>query len=412
VNGINPFGEVVVSDQVFSAMGRDKTPPPAPIITEGAFLTETSLTIKWEMDECSDLLGYNILKGYDFDLPMASLELVIPPNETSFTDNDANNVTFHYYIVEAIDTAGNKSQSLPFLVNFKDTIPPSAPTGLIGYCDSLGMVTLSWNRNPELDVYGYKVMFANDSLHEFSLLTGQAIPDTFYSHQIALNTLTENIYYRVFAVDLRFNISELSEILEVARHDTIPPLEPVFYNYKVYADSAVIFWYPSNSRDAIVQELYRSTDQQEWSLLRAMDNTVGKYADFDLEEGVVCFYKVIAYDKSNLSAECPYPMVVTPVTRFTIDAAIELSISELDGQALIQWKSDAKNAKITIYKSFGENKLQKFKTLDVEDSSYLDKMVYAGSSYQYAAILDFQNGKTSNFTDIVSFSLSEEKNDN
>jgi uncharacterized protein len=213
-------------------------------------------------------------------------------------------------------------------------------------------------------------------------------------------------------VDLRFNISELSEILEVARHDTIPPLEPVFYNYKVYADSAVIFWYPSNSRDAIVQELYRSTDQQEWSLLRTMDNTVGQYADFDLEEGMVYFYKVITYDKSNLSAECPYPMVVTPVTRFTIDAAIELSISELDGQALIQWKSDAKNAKITIYKSFGENKLQKFKTLDVEDSSYLDKMVYAGSSYQYAAILDFQNGKTSNFTDIVSFSLSEEKNDN
>ena len=58
-------------------------------------------------------------------------------------------------------------------------------------------------RGPEADIIGYRVYWANDTLAEFSQLTGEVFAGTIYGDSINIKTLSEYAYYKIVAVDHR-----------------------------------------------------------------------------------------------------------------------------------------------------------------------------------------------------------------
>jgi hypothetical protein len=87
---------------------------------------------------------------------------------------------------------------------------------------------------------GYRVLWANDSTHEFSSRTNEIWMDTTFVDTVSLNTLTRNVYYRIVAVDTRYHHSAPSDILELVRPDVVPPVAPIFTDVYVTETSVAL----------------------------------------------------------------------------------------------------------------------------------------------------------------------------
>ena len=75
----------------------------------------------------------------------------------------------NFFRVVALDDQGKEVPSLPQLVMSFDTIAPAPPTNLKSEIVDSNMVSITWDRNREKDLYGYKVFYTIDTLSEWFL---------------------------------------------------------------------------------------------------------------------------------------------------------------------------------------------------------------------------------------------------
>ncbi len=212
-------------------------------------------------------------------------------------------------MVVAFDTAGNFSHSYPVLGEVIDTRPPAPPRGLAGIIDTSGVVDLHWNPGSEPDVLGYHILFANDSTHEFTQLTGTPWADTAYVDTVEVNTLTKSVYYRIVAVDMRKNHSVMSDIVELRRPDVVPPESSVFSNVVATDSSVVLYWNPSTSSDLSGQILLRrGPGESAPREIARLGTAVATYEDREVAQKEVYEYTLVAEDLSGLRSE-PSPAV-------------------------------------------------------------------------------------------------------
>ncbi|MDI6402598.1 hypothetical protein QLX67_11375, partial [Balneolaceae bacterium ANBcel3] len=264
--GQNMFGDRILFAEV-EAMPRDRTPPESPRIVTLEHHKPREVLLEWEMNDppAPDLMGFVVARSEQAEgeyriihpelLPETTRSLI----DTTFIEGQSN-----YYVVQAIDTAFNVSSSLPVAVTLIDTIPPVKPVFLSGEVDSLGVVTLTVEKNEEPDLMGYRLFRSNDPEHEFSVIFEGFVDDdslrneipVVFSDTITLRSLTPKVYYKVQALDFNFNQSEFSEVLEITRPDTIPPITPVFKRVVTGPDSVEMEFAPSGSRDVAFQAVY------------------------------------------------------------------------------------------------------------------------------------------------------------
>ncbi len=265
VRGIDAFGELGVPGEA-EAFGRDLTPPPRPTVKNPEQLANTRIRLSWEMTESSpDLSGFAISRSAFIDSNYHHLtKKPLAPTVREYTDEQATEAE-PYYVIAALDTAGNESLSFPIYGMLIDTIPPSVPTGLTGAIDTNGIVHLQWRRGPERNLLGYRVLRANAPEHEFSQLTGLVHTDTTFVDTVEVRTLTRNVYYRVASVNRRYIHSEMSSILALRRPDVVPPEAPVFTDVFPTDSSVVLKWAPSTSEDLKWHILYRRlSGERKW----------------------------------------------------------------------------------------------------------------------------------------------------
>src|SRR5919204_644470 len=118
----------------------DTTPPAAPA-NVSATAGDTQVKLAWSANTEPDLAGYNVYRSTSLPVPLSSpvngsTKLTTP----AFLDTGLTNGTTYYYVVEAVDTSGNKAQaqavsatpqaqtpSVNIKVNFQDqaTVPPA-----------------------------------------------------------------------------------------------------------------------------------------------------------------------------------------------------------------------------------------------------------------------------------------------
>lgn len=268
-----------------------------------------------------------------------------------------------------------------------DSVPPTPPTGLMGSIDSAGIVRIEWTPNPEPDIFAYRVFFANDSNEIFIGCSDTFLKSPSFVDTVFLGSLTNDIYYKVIALDNNYNQSEFSRVLKLEKPDTIPPAKAIFvYVGQDSLKNMQIRWENSPSTDLQKVELYRKLEGEgEWTMLKkwSADSLVEEFYDDYAFKGEYVSYQLITYDRSNNST--PSEMVPIKGKAKPIDAIANLKlIKEENGVLQLYWDKKYSNIdKYYIYKCVDGNAPKLIKTISGKERVFKDKSIQKGKTYKY-----------------------------
>ena len=401
-----------------TAIGRDRTPPPNPSILKPDQTGDGSVKLSWTMvEEPDDLAGYLVLLGSKDDglfEPVFNNPLPPGTREYTYTVDSFRTDTAYYFEIAAVDTAGNQSESFPVFMNIVDSIPPAPPLNLNGIVDTNGLVTLVWEMGTEADLAGYRVFFSNDTTYEFTQLTVSPVEYNFYLDTIEIKTLTEEIYYKVQAVDIRFNRSDFSKVLPLQRPDLIPPVTPVFRQPEVSADSIVLQWSPSVSEDVVQHILYRRMYQDDaagWVELAILGSKDSMYLDTSAVVEQLYEYSLRALDDAGWFSDYAFPvkgrrwfsdelLLVTGLTA-ALDAEKKSVIIKWTYSPPSEGLLNGETYRFFLYRAVGDGPMERFRQIAGETYDYIDARLIKDQPLHYAVKVVFRDGKTSPMSDIV-----------
>jgi hypothetical protein len=320
-------------------------------------------------------------------------------------------------MVVAYDDRGVAFGSPVKLMTIMDNDPPSPPTGLMGSIDTLGNVSLQWADNPEKDVKGYRVYFANRPTGYFPQITETHIIDTTYEWAVTMNTRAEEVYFKVKAVDYQGNYSPFSEAVELVRPDFRPPSEPVIKSVSSNVEKVTFRLAPSSSDDVVYHLFQRSpAGEEEWTTLdtlRRPDTQPFEHSDKSGTIGVTYDYRLVAVDDADLSsASIPYPSQRTDTGERAPIENFQVRMAEGGKIPIISWSYPTNEGLqgFQLYRSTGNGPMMKYRLLNGNTPDlrlangsfiYLDKSVTSGKTYRYKMMAVFWDGGWSGFSEEV-----------
>lgn len=358
VRGINHFGDTSPPSEVVMGRGRDLTPPAAPHLLKAAPTAFGTVEVEWEQKGSdSDLAGFIVSRSAVAEGPFTPLHPeLLPPVTRHFTDYNPNPKGLNYYQITAVDSSGNISKSFPRYALFQDTFPPAPPKNLRGEIDTTGIVTLWWSPNEEIDLWGYRVYRSNAADHAFIQISNDIVLDTTFIDTITLQTLTEEIFYSVVAVDRGFGHSDYSETLKLKRPDVIAPSSGLFTQYKVDNTKVQLWWRPGSSPDAIEQRLYRLNPDSTTVLLGTFDMSVNMAEDTLTENGQIYTYHLQVMDDDSLLSPPSFPLTIR-ITDAAAVKPVELLSARFDPDTksiVVTWSviPSCSDCRYVIYRAF------------------------------------------------------------
>ena len=402
ITGITPFGEQSQPSQAVSAMGRDKTPPAPPENLKAESMGGSRIRLTWEKKSVEpDLKGFIVGRSNRSSEGFVPLfEQPLPPSARTWTDDNADVTNTNYYVVAAVDTAGNGNVSMISYGMIIDSIPPKPPVGIKGSIDSLGIVRISWNFGREPDLAGYMVYFSNDSTHVFSSITKAPLRDTVYTDTIPLKTLSKKIYYKFKSVDVNYNYSPFSVLLVLNKPDKVPPTAPVFSTYRVTDDGIMLEWIPSQSEDVVMHKLFRRVNQGAWTEYRTfpVKPEVKSFTDKDLTPGSQYSYRMLSVDESGNRSRLSQEMSLRFTGRMVAESVNNLfaNVTADKKGILVSWNYPVKGKyRFVVYRAIDGGDFQTVATIDQKTPAYTDKEIRKGKTYEYQVRAFFSDGKKS-----------------
>ena len=393
LRGINAFGETGPPSD--SIAGRGCLPiTQSPVIINREVIDNKEVRITWsypeEMNEY--ISGFRL---YRSSKPTGTKEKVYEsksPSEREFIDRNPG--LTNYYALSVFNEGTEKFSSNTLYAELIDSIPPRPPKGLAGKIDSTGVVRLTWNKNTDSDISGYRVYRSNRPDFEFLLVSPSMLTDTCFTDSVNINTLTRQIYYRLRAEDLRLNRSDFSEILELKRPDVIPPVAPVIQQITQQKNGLQITWLNSSSSDVVRHHIYRKeVNDTVFQQLASLDKPSGKqsvYTDNSVQAGETYIYQVCAEDDSGLFSEPSSPVLQKAPGE--IPEQIVLKKKEEANQVVLMWtiKSKKKAERVQIYKATDGESMKLLG--NTTGDNYTDSEIGYEKTYHYRIKVMFDDG--------------------
>lgn len=406
IRGINSFAELSPPSAPKSVIGREKKAPAAPYDITTTYLGGTQLEIKWSVDnEDRDIAGFMVSKSPNQQDAFTNLTPQgLGPKSRSFIDENFNKFENNYYHIGVYDDFGNTNISLPVYGEYIDSIPPAPVQNLRASIDTNGIMILEWDASPEDDIKGYFVHFTNQDDHVYGALNGIPISETKYVDTLNVRqVLTEEIYYKVVAVDHTMNYATFSEPLMVKKPDLIPPVAAVFTDYKVGEQGVNLVWANSSSKDLETQQLHRrKAKANEWKLIKEYNKISGLYTtyqDKELEEGMSYEYMVKSIDDDGNTTDCVDPLSVKFGGKKLLAKTVikQANYNPKKNIIEISWQDTADDIDhIVIFRKKNGSGYSPIKTISSKQTMYEDIKVSPGNEYQYSIkTKNSSNGKSS-----------------
>lgn len=404
VRGMTPFGELGAPSEVVSGKGTPKLSQ-VPYIRDGENIQNQSILLTWDFPIESN----HTIKGFSVDRsesPRGNYSTVTQNLLTSDTRKyeDKSPGEVNYYKVKVHGLDGKILESPIYLAQLIDSVPPSPPQGLSASINEFGHLQLTWKPNQEKDIYGYRIYKANINSEEFAQVTREPIAEVIYNDTINLNTLNENVFYQVMAIDRNQNHSALSEKTKVALPDKLKPLPPVFLPVHSDASGVKLQWQVSGSQDVVRYDLFRKrAGEKQWIRLKtiaASQDSVYQYIDADINAGILNTYTVVAIDDAGLESNPS-----SPVNGQRIDNQLRTpvewqapAVNRENHTVLLKWQYDLSGVRqYKIYKSQDNEREVLYKSLPGNELTFSDRLV-PGKQYKYKIMAVFQDGKMSAFS--------------
>lgn len=230
-----------------------------------------------------------------------------PATKDSITAFDFKPSQSNYFTLRAINKKADQYvESFPYLYQLNDSIPPALPIGLNGVIDKRGNVSLAWSGNKEPDILAYRVYRSFSNNGSYSLLTGEPTIETTFKEKLPLNQLNADIFYKVSALDNRYNESVLSEPIRLSRPDTIPPAIATLLNIKMNENKTIeVNWKKSFSKDVVSYVIMRKEIDDslaKWTEIATPEAMDSVYLDMNIDPTISYAYAIQAVDKGGLKS--------------------------------------------------------------------------------------------------------------
>ncbi len=419
VKGKTIFDEVGPPSDPVQGMGvNPKVSPPA--IDQISNNEKTGVGIGWELqpENEKEILGFQLRRssseGGTYEL--LSGDKYIDKTLRYFIDE--NPLPKAYYKIVAIDKYGRELPSYAALAQMDDDTPPAPPTGIRGTVMEDGTMVLSWTPNTEPDIMGYRIYLANrKGREEYVQITPRPVKTNFFSYLVPMNTLSEEIFIKIRALDFRQNKSDFSEIATIMRPDSLPPAAPIFISARPSSEAVQLSWENSASVDVVSMVLERLGEEQtEWKAIKTMtypmDTNVKTYRDTTVERGQRYTYRLKTTDDAGLITYS------RNITATKIDNGIRRAILEVvaavdrkSKKIALQWnyEPDGKDlSHFVIYRSEEKERPRKYDMVKKSKSQsgndqwvYEDSRVKMDTNYHYQVRAVYRSGAQTPLTQIL-----------
>lgn len=418
VKAFDAFGDYAPERKSAPFEMEDLIPPTVPVLDVIVPEDNRVCTLNWMMDkEDDDLLGFVIVFSNEPQGPWEKVTDILPPKTRQWVDKNAYGRSRGYYRVFAVDHNKNFSFSLSQINNIEDDVPPTPPTGLKAVVDTLGAVYMHWKPNPERDVYGYRVYFANQLDHDFIQKTGRRIEDTVYTDTISRKTLTRYVYFYVVAEDYSHNFSKPSDTIAVPIPDIIPPGIAVLQDYTQTDESVTFKWLQSTSEDVAFYYIYRKFDnEQQWKCVRIItpeelqpEDTI-VFTDYPDPSSKNYNYCIEVLDDGKLSSGKTGQTTVRFRGASVVEIPLTLKASVVKGKSCVRldftYEYDSKRTYYgVIYKSVDDQPAFALTSFQRGENSYTDCAVKPGQKVSYTIQMFLGNGKRSQKSKEITVSI-------
>ena len=402
IKGVSAFGETGPPSE--PAVGHGRIPiSTAPVITSKEVVNNNEVVLTWEYPE--EMNEYiNGFRVYRSASPKGRKEKIheISKGDTRIF-SDKNPELTNYYVLSVFDNRTEKFTAGHTYAELIDSIPPAPPVNLAGNIDSTGVVTLTWAKNTETDMDGYRVYRSNRPDFEFLLISPKMIMEETFTDSVQLRTLTKNVYYRLRAIDLRQNQSEFSEILELKRPDIIPPVSPLIKTVFQQKNGVSLTWFNSSSVDVVAHHIHRKekndTVFQLIATIKKQDQKESSYTDNAVLSGETYIYYITAMDDSGLISEPSSP--VQQKAPGQLAEQIVLKKEESLGKTTLKWTVNTKKkvSKVLIYKAENDESLKLYD--NATGNSYIDNATGFEKTFRYKIRVIYEDESSSELSNEV-----------
>jgi uncharacterized protein len=395
--GINAFSEEGPPSEVVKGEGKNKLIY-VPHIQRAVPDKDGVLTVEWEFDERGNeqLKEFELQRSDNVKGPYVSVLKNISPDKRATTYDSL--LASNYFVIAAVPKEGEPVLSFPVLVQPSDTIPPSAPIGLKGIVDSLGVVQLSWTPNKESDIYGYRIYRAQTLGEELIPLTDNAVLKNIWVDTIDVRNLNSKIYYAVTALDKRYNQSDKSETAILQKPELVPPSTPIIMGYKLTGKTVILEWACGREENLAAIQLYRNEKGKESELLKLLtDFNSQLYTDSTLQADKFYCYSMVSVTIGGLKS-APSPVVTLQAPALACEQgkiiAFTAKFNKKTNHHDLEWKHNMSNVKQwEIYRNEESKGFTLWKVVKGYETKTEDHAVKPATYYEYMIRVGYENGK-------------------
>lgn len=405
VVGISPFGITGPPSEVVKGEGVEALGASAAIRKISDSNGQADLAWEFPKEKESVIKGFEIERSSIPDKNFKTVSGLLAPATRTFHDSKPEGT--NYYRVKTLGKNGAKSISFPVLFQLEDSIPPIQPTGLVGFIDTTGLVTLRWNSNREPDLSGYRVFRSNFQNSEFSQITSDPVDSAVFKEKIPLQNLSRAVYYKIQAIDTRFNPSTYSTAIKIVKPDQVSPVAPVFKSWRAEKDKIELAWSFSPSSDVMHHNLKsRSTTSAEWITTKKFILTDKPVYTYQGTKAGDYEFMLEAVDSSGNSS-------VSKILKATLTGTLPKSIENIKAtpdrtkkQIVLSWKETIPGIqKILIYRAEGDRPVALYKSISGNSLQFIDSQVSMNTAYSYYLRVVMEGGAESVFSEKLEVSF-------
>ncbi len=278
---INNSGQVVADGSTADFLLTPSPVSPRPLnLVATAGVTQVSLS--WQASS-----GATSYRVYRSTTAGAGYAFVATATSASHTDATVTPGTTYYYVVTAVNDAGESGYS-----NEATATPRVTPSSWLSASGGDRKVTLAWEASP--DATSYRVKRATVAGGPYTTITTTGVATTGYADTSVVNGT--RYYYVVTAVN---GLYESVNSPEAAATPRTPPAAPTSLSASGAKSKVNLKWTASTSAGVVSTAIYRSTTSGGTYTYISGVSSGNTYADTSVRGGVTYYYRVKAVNDNG-----------------------------------------------------------------------------------------------------------------